>query len=147
VWFIQVISVALRFGDHQYHFESRFSPDAIQQALDIAVSIAVASADPNALVYKNSILIHGVLIQSQSDSIIPVSIGDGFLSQSEEVLPADPVGVTAVAPLLDYFINQLIDENSDSFAVGRGLWKITMDFKFKKLRYHFFHSYCLIQCL
>jgi hypothetical protein len=129
VWFIQVISVAFQFGDDQYQFQSGFSPDDSQQALDIAVSIARASADIKALVHKNGVLMHGVIIEPVSGGFA-VSIGQSFMSQTEEVPPAAPVGVTAVSPDLDHFINLLIEENPESFAFNKGLWKITMDFRF-----------------
>jgi hypothetical protein len=80
----------------------------------MAVSIAVASADPDAQVYRQGVLIYKSQIQSQFN----------------EGLPAVPVGNTEVAPELDYFIDIIIEESPDSFAVDRGIWGINMDFDF-----------------
>jgi hypothetical protein len=125
----QVISVAFHFGDDHFQFQSGFSSADSQIALDIAVSIARASEDRKALVHINGALHHGLIIQHVAHGFT-VSIGHSFVSQTNEVPPAAPVGITEVSPDLDHFINLLIEENPESFAFNKGLWKITMDFKF-----------------
>jgi hypothetical protein len=120
--------------------------------LDIAQSIARASADINAIVHFNGVLSHGVVIQNipggftvsmGSQSLMSqtdidrnevtrplTEVFDAFMSHGEDMSLADRVGVTTVSPHLDHYINLLIVENPESFAYNKGLWKITMDFWF-----------------
>jgi hypothetical protein len=76
-----------------------------------------------------------------------VSIGHSFVSQTNEVPLAAPVGITEVLADLDHFINLLIEENPESFAFNKGLWKLTMDFKFGDTEVSLSPSLCLTKCL
>jgi hypothetical protein len=118
----QVISVALQFGDQNCQFQSTFSEEDKHKALSIAISIARAGADPQAIVHVNGVLVHG-----QHFQLVPggynMTMGLTLVSQPETV-PAE-VGVTTVSPQNDHFINLLIEENKESFAFNVGLWNIS----------------------
>jgi hypothetical protein len=123
----QVISVALNFGDQHCEFQATFSAEDRPQALSIAVSIARASADPQAMVHVNGVLLYG-----QHFQLVPEGYNVTMalpLVAPLETVPTE-MGVTTVSPQNDHFINLLIEENKESFAFNRGIWNISQNIWF-----------------
>jgi hypothetical protein len=130
----QVISVTLQFGDQNCEFQSTFLAEDKPQALSIAVSIARASANPQAMVHVNGVLIYG-----QHFQLVPggYNVTMALLLVSPlETVPTE-MEVTTKSPQNDHLINLLIQENKESFAFNMGLWNISQNIWFGDVKVAF----------
>jgi hypothetical protein len=92
-----------------------------------AVYIATASGDPHATVHTNGWLRCG--------SIFEMVPGGTSTLMAMPLVPQAAVlprthGITTVSPANNYFINLIIEENSESFAHNNGIWNMSQNFWF-----------------
>jgi hypothetical protein len=139
----QVISVALNFGDQHCQFQAAFSAEDRPEALSTAVSIARASADPQATVHVNGVLLYGQLFR-----IVPEGYNITMALPLVAPLTTVPteMGVTTVSPQNNHFINLLIEENKDSFAFNTGIWNISQSIWFGDAEVVSLHFLYHIKC-
>jgi hypothetical protein len=124
--------VSITFGDQLCLFQASFPtvPDS-EQALATAVAIATASGDTRATVHTNGWLRYGSYLEMVPGGTSTVMALP--LPPQTAVMPG-VLGITTVSPVNHHFINLLIEENKESFAVNNGIWKLSQNFGLERQR-------------